>query len=121
VRTGRVQRRTANADGRLASHTADMASHVVGAIRSLPAFGVVFRPFNNWIRSPVALERESNPRLTTYRVVALPTELSSGGHPGVEPGTLRCKPLMTASTDSSGAACAAPTDESGCGTPAGRT
>jgi len=24
-----------------------------------------------------------------------PTELSSGGHPGIEPGTLRCNPLMT--------------------------
>ena len=42
------------------------------AIHPLPAFGVVFRPFDSWIRSPVVLERESNPRQTTYEVVALP-------------------------------------------------
>ena len=42
------------------------------AIDPLPAFGVVFRPFDSWIRSPVVLERESNPRQTTYEVVALP-------------------------------------------------
>jgi hypothetical protein len=34
---------------------------------------------------------------------------------------LRCNPLMAASADSSGAACAASTDESGCRAPAGRT
>jgi hypothetical protein len=45
ARAGRVQRRTANADGRRASRTSDMASHVVGAIHLLPAFGVVLRPF----------------------------------------------------------------------------
>ena len=42
------------------------------AIHPLPAFGVVFRPFDSWSCSPVVLERESNPRQTTYEVVALP-------------------------------------------------
>ena len=53
-----------------------------------------------WICKSSGLERESNPRQTTYQVVALPTELSSGGHPGIEPGALRRNPLMAASTDS---------------------
>jgi len=49
AQAGRIQRRTANADERRASRTSDMASPVVGAIGSPLAFGVVFRPFNDWI------------------------------------------------------------------------
>ena len=72
ARAGRVQRRTVTADEHWTSHLSDTANHVVEAIRLLLAFGVVFRPFDNWVFRPVVLERESNPQQTRYERVALP-------------------------------------------------
>jgi hypothetical protein len=94
ARAGRVQRRTAIADERWASHLSDMASHVVEAIHRLPAFGVVFRPFSLNGLSGHALGRiRTFDRLLSK--LLYPTELhNSGGHPRIELGTLRCNPLM---------------------------
>lgn len=62
------------------------------------------------------------PATDAFRARCSSTELANdGGEPGVEPGPLRAEPMHHHSVASGKAACAAPTDESGCRTPAGFT
>jgi hypothetical protein len=64
------------------------------AIRPLPAFGMVFRPLIAGFVVQLSWSGSRTRDKRLIRSLLYPTELSSGGHPRIELGTLRCNPLM---------------------------
>ena len=64
------------------------------AIHPLPAFGMVFRPLIAGFVVQLSWSGSRTRDRRLMRSLLYPTELSSGGHPRIELGTLRCNPLM---------------------------
>ena len=64
------------------------------AIHPLPAFGVAFRRLIAGVAVQLSWSGSRTRDRRLMRSLLYPTELSSGGHPRIELGTLRRNPLM---------------------------